>query len=795
MTNHGDDCYFFYYSTCTKGDSCPFRHCEAAIGNEIVCNLWEEGRCFRPMCKFRHFQITHNRKEIACYWENQPAGCQKAHCAFFHEKPRYIEGMFVPPDKVVNKIEEAPQEEPVPAQPTLPTATNPQVRGVKKSESQEPVPSPTHPPVVINPADDDEDEDDQFSEEGEVGVSPRKQPGGPKSDGSLNFGVSTLEEIRLRRALKASMKRAMYSFPVGDASANGGKENIQSSFRLMGDAAEAVVPLRRSLAERLGRVVDEEQPTSQRSSKSVKQRLQLPPELMAADPPATKSVKQRLRLPPELMAAEPPVETKSKKPEQIRIKTLEEIKEEKAAKSQNQKQSTDSEITITKTTTAKSSRGVKRAITVKDNSIGTVRTFSEILHAKKKRLEENQNPSQHPTSLSEKSKDQNQGKSETAASQAMESVGQIKVKTLEEIRREKAARLQAQEVQEPQQKIPEDQESSAKKPRLLRLKVTSPSQDVSQKNGNITEKPEEPLLSASTPARQESSGNSIKVKTFEEIMREKRLRKQDAEEQPKPTADLDPPPQKPSSPPLKRKVPAKISFTPDSSTTSESVVHQATPAPLTAVASKDNEADSHPQKPISKATASPSKTVTPRTRTNVQTSQETPKNTKVKPKLNVKPSVVKPAAQLKPGQKRKGPQRSAVAAVKPLNSSAKQRTDTQVSSVSSDSAQSSDFLCTVTSSDSACKPSPLPPAPEPPVPDTSTVTQSRSLKSPTPAKSRRSSVAVSRNSSSSTAPTSAVDEFEDLISEFTTDDALDDSVDPALGEDDLLQELSEMIDS
>lgn len=43
----------------------------------------------------------------------------------------------------------------------------------------------------------------------------------------------------------------------------------------------------------------------------------------------------------------------------------------------------------------------------------------------------------------------------------------------------------------------------------------------------------------------------------------------------------------------------------------------------------------------------------------------------VRPKLNVKPSVVKPAVavQLKPAPKRRGAQRSAVAAVKPLNSS------------------------------------------------------------------------------------------------------------------------------
>lgn len=56
---------------------------------------------------------------------------------------------------------EEPPPPPLPATP-LPTATNPQLRGVMKTETQEPVPSPTHPPVVINPADDDEDEDGEF---------------------------------------------------------------------------------------------------------------------------------------------------------------------------------------------------------------------------------------------------------------------------------------------------------------------------------------------------------------------------------------------------------------------------------------------------------------------------------------------------------------------------------------------------------------------------------------------------------------------------------------------------------
>ncbi|KAK7880282.1 hypothetical protein WMY93_030649 [Mugilogobius chulae] len=778
MTNHGDDCYFFYYSTCSKGDSCPFRHCEAAIGNEVVCNLWEEGRCFRPSCKFRHMKITHNRKEIACYWENQPAGCQKPHCAFFHEKPRCIDGLYVPPDKSVRKSEEVPQEEPVPSQPPLSTPANPQVRGVKKSESQEPVPSPTHPPVVINPADDDEDEDDQFSEEGEVGVSPRKQAGGSKSDETMSFGVSTLEEIRLRRALKASMKRALYSFPCGDSSTNGGKENIQSSYEMRDDFMGGDrVTLRRSLAERLGRVVDEEQPAvpSQKSSKSVKQRLTLP-----SDP----------------IAATQSEETRPKKPEQIRIKTLEEIKLEKAAKSQIPKACSASEITITQTVTTKSHKGVKRAITVKDNSIGNVRTFSEIVQAKKKRLEENQK--QEGKNQCEKHKDKIQDKAEAVGSQAKQSVGEIRVKTLEEIRQEKAARLQAQE--ETCQTTIDPQNPTLRNPVSYK--------EISQKNENVPEKPEKPLKSA--PASNESSSNTINVKTFEEIMREKRLRKLDTEEpasasvQTKNSADVDPTARQLISSAAKRKAPAKITFTPDPSPILDSGVRQSRASPNTATSSpvkNTQTSTSSPVKNTQTSTSSPVKnggTVTKETSKTItpdRPTQGTVTDTKVRPKLNVKPSVVKPSVHLKPGQKRKAPARSAVAAVKPLNSKSNEpeseatSTDTQMfSSTSADSAQSSDFLHhQVTSSDSICKPTSV--CEEPLAPEPSIVSPSR--KTP---KSRRTSAATSRLPSSTT-PTSAVDDFDKLISEFTTDDPLEDSVDPGLGEDDLLQELSEMIDS
>ncbi|XP_019466950.1 zinc finger CCCH domain-containing protein 11A-like [Meleagris gallopavo] len=97
MPQKGVDCYFYFYSICFKGDSCAFRHCEAALGSEQVCRQWMEGRCSSSDCKFRHMKIDKKRSEIPCYWENQPGGCQKAHCPFLHQKERGGNAPTVPP--------------------------------------------------------------------------------------------------------------------------------------------------------------------------------------------------------------------------------------------------------------------------------------------------------------------------------------------------------------------------------------------------------------------------------------------------------------------------------------------------------------------------------------------------------------------------------------------------------------------------------------------------------------------------------------------------------------------------
>ncbi|XP_005814159.1 zinc finger CCCH domain-containing protein 11A-like [Xiphophorus maculatus] len=832
MTNHGDDCYFFYYSTCSKGDSCPFRHCEAAMGNETVCNLWQEGRCFRTVCKFRHMKITKNRKEIPCYWENQPAGCQKPHCAFFHERPRYVEGVFVPPDKVLIKSEEPPHEEPAPPPAAAPpNAANPQLRGVIKTDTQEAVPSPTHPPVVINPADDDEDEEDQFSEEGEdgkVGPSPRKMA---RSGEPLNFGVSTLEEIRLRKALKSSMRRAGYPLQSADTSTNGEKENCLASYRPAhsqfggavvfeeperprGRVAERLgqrappadfqsggqITIKKSLAERLGRIVDEEEPpvNTQKALKPIKERLGLVPPIRGAH------------------AAEAnPVSTKA--PDRIRIKTLEEIRQAKAG-SQKDVPAADAAET-TKTELVRAAKATKRSITLTDAAIGHVKTFSEIIREKKMKQEEEQNQNPNPMKAElpeEKAPAKGPGPTDAA------DVEKVRVKTLEEIRREKAARVQAQQTTD----SPDPEHSAPKRPHLLRVKK-SPTQQSNTAAERSAEPTERPAKAAASPAQ----ASDIKVKTFEEIMQEKRLRRQEQEGQAKSPAEADSSQKQSASSTLKRKTPATTCQSPAEPPPASRVSirklvslkprapsppkRTASPGPKTvamAMALSDSPTQSstdfldktkrgtvsQPSALITRESSQPAELPADSNQTKTL---EHPGSCKVRPKLNVKPSVVKPAGQVKPPPKKRGVEGSAVAAVKPMNSStaAQQSSNKEVQPISAvpptpstqrDELQTVPVFTQIQGQDIKAG------ASGDAVRDTWPVPQSPVVRSPTQPRARRSSAAASRTASTSNpdASGSSVDDFEDLINQFT-DDHLEGDVDPAIGEDDLLQELSEMIDS
>uniref|UniRef100_A0A1A7XMM7 Chromosome 12 open reading frame 50 n=2 Tax=Iconisemion striatum TaxID=60296 RepID=A0A1A7XMM7_9TELE len=817
MTNYGDDCFFYYYSTCTRGDSCPFRHCEAARGNEVICNLWQEGHCFRKGCKFRHMEITKNRKEIPCYWETQPAGCLKPHCAFFHEKPRSI-GQI--------KTEESQNEEQTsPQAPVLPNTANPQLRGIIKTETQEPVPSPTHPPVVINPADDDEDEDDQFSEEGDDGKlcpSPKKIS---KSGDLLNFGVSTLEEIRLRKALKASMKRVGYPVQSAESLANKEKENIRSfhrqtlseskvsmvfeeSGRPRGSVAERLgrkipttdfnsrdrVPLKRTLAERLGGVVDEEQPSAPLHK-------------------AFKPVKERLGLLTGLGGAAHIAETcgiSTRASQEVRIKTLEEIQREKAAKSLSQNN-------VTSINPTKATRTIKRVLTGK---VG--KTFLEVFRAKKLKLHEEQelNASQKKP---EQSLENALGKSQVEPDSVQSdseptNMEKVKVKTLEEIRREKASKVHGQQTET--QKDSGTESSIAKMRCVQRMKFPKLSETTAEPS-EVTERPP----NAAIP----ETSNNIKVKTFEEIMREKRLRKQEMEEYVKSSAVAGSSQDKTTRNALNKSESSTLH--PKGSVRKLITLRPEAPSALSRTAPVvsdplDPESQTSSQQVTDKNTSS---TLQPSVRgalpaqepaieeppdCNQTKSSEHPADPKVRPKLNVKPSVMKSAVQVKPGQRKRGAQRSAVAAVKPLSSSTTvQESPLQRPCMDAQGLPSSNGEAQLVGAvprgptnllDSGFDSSPLreelqtvpvfmEQETQPAVRDICSLAQSPVLKPPTQLKSRRSSAAP-RSTSSVDASTSAVDDFEELINQFT-DDHIEEDVDPALGEDDLLQELSEMIDS
>ncbi|KAF4080107.1 hypothetical protein AMELA_G00166670 [Ameiurus melas] len=104
MNYNQEDCYFFlFYSFCTQGDRCPYRHSEAARRSKAVCKFWLENRCFRKSCRFRHHDINKSQGEIPCYWDNQKGGCLKQDCAFKHTKPQSIRWHPVSPGKSKNK--------------------------------------------------------------------------------------------------------------------------------------------------------------------------------------------------------------------------------------------------------------------------------------------------------------------------------------------------------------------------------------------------------------------------------------------------------------------------------------------------------------------------------------------------------------------------------------------------------------------------------------------------------------------------------------------------------------------
>lgn len=533
MSKQGDDCYFYFYSTCNKGDNCPFRHCEAALGNETICTLWKEGRCFRNVCRFRHMEIDKKRSEIPCFWENQPGGCQKSNCAFHHTKGRYVDGLFLPPSKTtLPSPPESADDDLKAAQITLQqnklsvqSNPSPQLRGVMKVENSENVPSPTHPPVVINAADDDEDDDDQLSEEGEETKTPVQQPAeenhnglriistrksnaDTKQDDSLNFGIKTLEEIKLKKQKEKTKKQSegpsgvpahplqSRTVPVPE------KENVRTVVRTVTlSAKQGEEPvIRLNIAEkpgkRKGSVAD------------------------VSGLPLKRSLAERLGKKIEVDKA--PRREKGAKPAgEIHVKTLEEIRLERA----NQRG---------ETLTAPQAEGCCK---VEDPSSGVrpppavrIKTFSEALaERKQRRLEEEKQKLEE--FLTEKRAEGERKKQRILPpsvpgkvkleepTRKIKPLEEVHIKTLEEIKQEKALRMQQSGENVP---APAAQPGPAPAGRkLLRItKLAAPGKE-EKKTVELSRASPKAVSAPAEPSNQSAPNSKAQVKSLEGTVKEK----------------------------------------------------------------------------------------------------------------------------------------------------------------------------------------------------------------------------------------------------------------------------------
>ncbi|KAM9595618.1 zinc finger CCCH domain-containing protein 11A-like [Morphnus guianensis] len=590
MSKQGDDCYFYFYSTCNKGDSCSFRHCEAALGNERVCRLWQEGRCFRTTCRFRHMEVEKKRSEIPCYWENQPAGYQKSNCAFRHTKGRYVDGRFFPPSKTTLPSPPESAEDAVKTaqaslqQNKLSVQSNPspQLRGVMKVENSEKVPSPTHPPVVINAADDDEDryfllpegistggerindrmpELCSLSEEGGETKTPVQQPateapsgsriistrkcsGNTKQEDNLNFGIKTVKEIKLKKLMEKTKKQGegpsgvsvpplqSRAIPVPEKeivrtvvrtvtlSTKQGEEPViqlklgeRMGKRKASTAVKSVLLLKRNLADRLGKKTE----VLENADKAPK-RVQVP-----------RSLKERLGLPSEQTGTE--TEKAAKPAGEIHVKTVEEIRLESTHRRRGEPQAKPQTEGRCKTEDPSSGARPSPAVRVK--------TFSGSLAEKNhKRLErEKQKPEEFPTETKVERKPKKQSiLAPSVLSQVRPAepagkakpAGEVRVKTLEEIKREKALRMQQSGGKVPAP--PAQPEPAPAGRRLLRItKLIAPGRE--EKKIVELSKPSPKAVSApAEPSDQSATNSKVPVKSLEEIMWEKRQLKQRQEE-------------------------------------------------------------------------------------------------------------------------------------------------------------------------------------------------------------------------------------------------------------------------
>ncbi|NXB04061.1 ZC11A protein, partial [Cnemophilus loriae] len=378
---------------------------------------------------------------------------------------------------------------------------------------------------------DDEDDDDQLSEEGEETKTPvqppptethnglrlistRKSNSSAKQDDNLNFGIKTLEEIKLKKLKEKAKKQGegpsgvavdplqARSIPVPE------KENVRTVLRTVTlsskEGEDPVIQL--NLPDRLGK---------RKTLMGGKTFL-----------PLRRNVADRLGRKAELQGSADKAPrrgtAKAAKPiEEIRVKTLEEIRLERA----NQRRGEPPKIPGEGRKTEDPNPGTRPSPAARTKPLAGA--LAEKNH---KRSGEEKEKAEE---LSSRAKAEAGARKLNIAAPSVpgraepgraRGAGELRIKTLEEIRREKALRMQQSGENVPA--APAQPEAALRGRRLLRVtKLTAPGREEKM----IVELNKPSPKGGSAPA--ENSGNSgIQVKSLEEIMWEKRQLKQRQEE-------------------------------------------------------------------------------------------------------------------------------------------------------------------------------------------------------------------------------------------------------------------------
>jgi len=83
------DCFWFMQNQCTKGESCEYRHSEAARDNSSTCKYWQEGKCSNQNCIFKHPSGVQaagkaERSRIPCFFFQNGLCTKGLNCPFSH---------------------------------------------------------------------------------------------------------------------------------------------------------------------------------------------------------------------------------------------------------------------------------------------------------------------------------------------------------------------------------------------------------------------------------------------------------------------------------------------------------------------------------------------------------------------------------------------------------------------------------------------------------------------------------------------------------------------------------------